>query len=188
MAKTKTWISNVGEVFEGTRAALMREYGIKGTSGFDRPAGAKDADGNRWKEEGGSFAKPKLYLGDYSNKVEYIDNSGKKATKTERHSRSETADIYLISMEAMTHPEDYSEDGIEYCSAFIKKINSQYELIDNRRSEDVEMDVYKEYVDVATIAKNQIEEDFSQCTAPNKDTGLVEEDDTWETVDYDWIG
>ena len=67
--KTKVWMSTEGEVFEGTAAELMREYGIKHRKGLSRPSGAVDAEGARWVSEErfnelGYIKKPKLLLGD----------------------------------------------------------------------------------------------------------------------------
>ena len=63
----KTWISTTGEVFEGGRNELMRAKGIKCHKGFSRPAGAVDAEGDRWLSEDkyneqGGIKKQKLHL------------------------------------------------------------------------------------------------------------------------------
>ena len=64
MAKVNVYVSNQGEIFEGTQAQLCKEYGIKQRNGFTRPTGALDSNGDRWKLEGEEFQKPNLYLGE----------------------------------------------------------------------------------------------------------------------------
>lgn len=61
--KNKVFVSNHGEIFEGTQAELCKAKGIKQRNGFNRATGAVDAEGDRWLEEGKEFVKPNLYLG-----------------------------------------------------------------------------------------------------------------------------
>ena len=115
MAKTKTWVSNVGEVFEGTQAELCKERGIKNRSGFTRPTGAVDKEGYRWKQEGETFKKPNLYLG-FKYCTGFLD--GKKRTWWEAPSNE--AMVYSLARE-------------EGDTALMDTIERNYTVIDNQK-------------------------------------------------------
>lgn len=116
--KTKTFISNQGEVFEGTQKELMNTYGIKHKMGFSRPSGAVDDNGDRWKEyeEGVTFTKPKLYLN-----AKLYHSTDIKGKYTEIISPSATATEYNLMKEGV----------IKYNQDFINEVEAKYELIDN---------------------------------------------------------
>ena len=116
---TKTFISDQGEIFEGSQKELMNQYGIKQRNGFKRASGAVDANGDRWKEytDDVEFKKPKLYLG--FRKVYDKDSSGN--SRVVQISPSETAANYIL---ALKYPELMNE--------MKQLIESQYEIIDNR--------------------------------------------------------
>ena len=132
------WISDQGEVFEGTKAALMREYGIKQKNGFNRPSGALDKNGDRWlaedKHSSEGFKKPKLYLHAY-NRVTVNKKTGKKSSVLE--GTSETASVYKIYTKALQRPNhDATKTSWDATAAekqaFIDEVNAKYEVINNK--------------------------------------------------------
>ena len=140
--KIKVWISDQGEVFEGTQAALMREYGIKQKNGFSRPSGAVDKNGDRWLEEdkfnSDGFKKPKLYLGHFTRVVE-DKKTGKKSSYVE--GLSETAQVYNMYKKALENPNHDAEktswdDTAAEKQAYIDSIDAQYEVVDNKTYEN----------------------------------------------------
>ena len=140
--KIKVWISDQGEVFEGTQADLMREYGIKYKKGFSRPSGAADKNGDRWLEEDkfktSGFKKPKLYLG-HINRVVKDPKTGKKSSYLE--GLSETAMIYNMFTKALERPDhDATKTNWDYTAAekqeWIDGVNAKYEVVNNKTYEN----------------------------------------------------
>ena len=128
--KLKTWISDQGEVFTGTRAALMRAKEITAKSGFDRPSGALASDGSRWLseerlEELGEFKKPFLYLGPRNYECP-------KTKKRELHGASETAGCYVIALKILERGHAIN-NMLEWAREFKKDIDSRYTVVDNRQ-------------------------------------------------------
>ena len=130
--KLKTWISDQGEVFTGTRAALMRAKEITAKSGFDRPSGALASDGSRWLseerlEELGEFKKPFLYLGPRNYECP-------KTKKRELHGASETAGCYVIALKILERGHALN-NMLEWARKFKQETDSKYTVIDNRQLE-----------------------------------------------------
>ena len=168
--KLKTWISDQGEVFTGTRAALMRDKEITAKSGFDRPSGALASDGSRWLseerlEELGEFKKPFLYLGPRNYECP-------KTKKRELHGASETAGCYVIALKILERGHAIN-NMLEWAREFKKDIDSRYTVVDNRqfvspfKRELKELD--KLYDDYKTFCNNVV-----VCCDANYDT--VDED------------
>lgn len=115
----KTWISTTGEVFEGSKNALMKAKGIKQKNGFSRPAGALDMNGDRWLSEEkfneqGGIRKQILFAG---NRV--VD--GCIVTP------SEIAGNYLAAKNVVENNPDHPhyDDYVE----LMKTVEAQYEVI-----------------------------------------------------------
>ena len=115
----KVWINTEGEVFEGSKNALIKEKGIKQKNGFSRPSGALDKDGNRWLSEEaykaqGGIKKQILYIGD-----RYVDGC--------IVSPSEIAGNYIAAKNVVendpNHPHYY--DYVE----LMKTVEGQYEVV-----------------------------------------------------------
>lgn len=162
--KIKVWISDQGEVFEGTQADLMREYGIKYKKGFSRPSGAADKNGDRWLEEdkfnAGGFKKPKLYLG-HINRVAKDPKTGKKSSYLE--GISETAMVYNQFAKALERPDhDATKTSWDYTAAekqeWIDSINTKYEVINNKTYENPYLKqirkISKRMTELGTIKNN----------------------------------
>ena len=124
MAKINTYVSNQGEVFEGTQAELMREKGITRKASFKQPSGAPDRDGDRWKLEGEDFSKPTLYLG-IRRRSTRKGKDGKPEAFWEAY--SEVAGNYMSAR-------DYVASGkTEYrdeCLELMKTVEGTYTLVD----------------------------------------------------------
>ena len=128
--KLKTWISDQGEVFTGTRAALMRDKEISSKSGFDRPSGALASDCSRWLaeerlQELGEFKKPFLYLGPRQYQCP-------KTKKRELHGASETAGCYVIALKILERGHALN-NMLEWARDFKKETDSKYTVVDNRQ-------------------------------------------------------
>ena len=175
--KLTPWISDQGEVFDGTRAALMKAKEISSKRGFDRPSGALAKDGSRWLSEErlqelGEFKKPFLYLGPR----QYVCP---KTKKRELHGASETAGCYVIALQILERGHAIN-DMLEWARKFKQEIDSKYTVVDNRqfvsphKKELKQLD--KQYDDYKTFCNNIV----MWCGA---DYSKVD-DDTMEVYNY----
>ena len=130
MAKIKTFVSNQGEIFEGTLAELCREYGITQRKSITRATGAPDSNGDRWKEEGGEFKKTTLYLG---IRREQTEVDGEK--KTYDVAPSETAGWYVWAQEKLEG--DLSPEDRKEIEDNMKQIEATHELVENHTAKDL---------------------------------------------------
>lgn len=134
MAKTKTFVSDQGEIFEGTQAELMKSRGIKHKMGFSRKSGAVDADGDRWLSEDkynsfGGFMRPVLYLGPRRMYGKCYKTGGPTRWV---EGESETAGIYNLYKRCLAgEVELFDWDIAEECREFIARVDAQYNVIDN---------------------------------------------------------
>lgn len=128
--KLKNWISDQGEVFTGTRAALMKNKEIFSKSGFDRPSGALAKDGSRWLseerlEELGEFKKPFLYLGPRQYECP-------KTKQRQLHGTSETAACYVTALKILERGHALN-NMVEWARDFKQETDSKYAIVDNRQ-------------------------------------------------------
>lgn len=174
-SKVKTFISDQGEIFEGTRQELMSEYGIKHSRGFIRPSGAVDSNGDRWKEyeEDTIFEKPKLYLG---GKIEY-DRDVKGKRRMTRVYSSNTAANYELAEKVLKSPDNYRPEDVEQIKEMKKTVESQYNIIDNRRFEaklnKMSNELLEEYKQELLSIKDKAGENIIQAARENKSESLL---------------
>ena len=150
MAKIKVWVSNQGEMFEGTQADLMRKYGIKQHNGFKRATGAVDANGDRWKEEGEEFIKSRLYLAPVYRRS--FGPEGKLQSYWVAH--SETACHYNHSDRRVR-----AGVGTDGDKRLMATVESQYEIVDNRCSGKAKKEMsLRERIDELTRQINYLQD------------------------------